>query len=357
MALQYRGVTVLTLALVILEFNTVCVTPTGFESAQEPQVAIAADNRVYVAYGQTDTLYVSISSDQGSTYSAPIRVAEAGKLSLGMRRGPRIAVHDDVVTITATYGAKGKGQDGDILAFRSTDKGITWARPVHVNDVEGSAREGLHGMAIAPDGTLACAWLDLRTKGTKIYMASSADGGTSWCQNRLVYASPSGTVCQCCHPSLAFDPKGKLYVMFRNVLDGARDMYVTSTNDRQTFSPAAKLGQGTWMLDACPMDGGMISVDEKGSLQAIWRREGAIFSSPSSTAEQQLAEGHNPWFAFGSDGEYKIWQTGDNVAIERPDGTPVPMQPGVDPVVTASPDRSVVIAAWTHRGIQSQRLH
>jgi len=49
------------------------------------------------------------------------------------------------------------------LAFHSDDKEATWNRPVRVNDVESSAREGLHAMTATQNGVLWCVWLDMLT--------------------------------------------------------------------------------------------------------------------------------------------------------------------------------------------------
>ncbi len=343
------------LLLVSLADSKVQVTPPSFLQSREPQIAIGED-RIYVAYGMGDGTYVSISDDNGASYGRPVKVGEPGKLSLGMRRGPRICVHKGVVTITAVYGKQGKGLDGDIVAFRSTDKGKTWSSPVRVNDVEGSGREGLHGMAVAPDGTLACAWLDLRDEGTKIFMSVSKDGGAKWSENRLVYASPGGTVCECCHPSLAFDSKGKLHVMFRNALEGARDMYHTSSGDFRTFSPAKKLGQGTWMINACPMDGGMLVIGPEGSVETVWRRENTIFRSQLA-GETGLGDGRNPWIAQGASGTYLAWQKGKDIIFSSPGFDPNRVsQQGSNPVVAASPNGKLIIGAWNENGIRAVRL-
>lgn len=308
---------------------------------------------MFVAYGAGDTLYVSVSGDEGKTYGPPFKVGAADKLSLGMRRGPRISTHRDAVVITAVYGEKGNGRDGDVVAFRSSDRGLTWSQPVKVNDVPGSAREGLHAMAVAPNGTLACAWLDLRDKGTTLYLSTSRDGGSTWSKNRLVYSSPSGTICECCHPSLAFDQSGKLWVMFRNSLEGARDMYLTSSQDFKGFPPPLKLGQGTWLIKACPMDGGMVATGPK-SLSTVWRREGSLFSTGANGAEKAIGAGQQPWIAEGAQGSYLTWMLGSDVLVRTP-GSPesVVSSKGNSPVVSSSVDGKLVIAAWTESGIKS----
>jgi hypothetical protein len=178
-----------------------------------------------------------------------------------MRRGPRIVARGKALAVSAIYGREGRGRDGELLAWRSQDGGKTWQGPATVNDVPGAAREGLHAMAAAPDGTLACVWLDMRGRGTTLYGSFSRDGGATWSRNQLVYRSPDGTICECCHPSAAYDRSGRLHVMWRNALGGARDMYLSTSSDGgKTFSPARKLGKGTWPLDACPMDGGALAV-------------------------------------------------------------------------------------------------
>ncbi len=331
--------------LVAATFATVQVTPSSLSEAREPQIAIDRDHHVYIAYGMGNGVYVSESPDEGRTYARPIKVGELDNLALGMRRGPRITACKGTITITAASHG-----DGNLVAFKSPDGGKSWQAPTRVNDIDGSAREGLHAMAAAPDGTLACTWLDLRTKGTKLYLSISKDGGGSWSANRLVYQSPNGSICECCHPSIAFDAKGKLFVMFRNSLSGARDMYLTSSTDLgRTFSPAAKLGQGTWMLDACPMDGGSFAFNGAGEIEAVWRREGTIYRSKSTGAERMLAEGKQGWIA----GDYLTWNEGRRVLATTPSTRVVELSPnGNDAVIATSPDGKLAVAAWTEGGIR-----
>ena len=338
--------------------NIVLVTPRGGSNFVEPQVAVEDDGHVYIAYGAGDAIFVSASTDKGTSFGAPVKVAEAGKISLGMRRGPRIAAYHGRVTVTAVYGSKGGGADGDIVTFRSADSGKSWSQGGKVNDLDGAAREGLHAMAVGPDGTLACSWLDLRAKGTKLFMSTSKDGGANWAKNRLVYESPSGSICECCHPSLAYDRSGKLTLMFRNSLDGARDMYLTSTTDGgEAFSPVVKLGKGTWMLNGCPMDGGMVAVTDGKNCMTTWRRESSVFVSATGGSEIMIGSGKQPWGAFGPDGLYAVWWGTDGIDAWTPKRNSYKLSPqGGDPVVSSSPDCKLVVAAWTDGGVRSARL-
>ncbi len=102
------------------------------------------------------------------------------------------------------------------------------------------------------------------------------DGGRTWSKNIRIYASPDGTICQCCDPSLAIDQQGVIHVMWRNVLSGSRDFYLAESKDGEHFGAARKVGEGTWKLDACPMDGGGMAFD-RGRIVTVWRRESEIF--------------------------------------------------------------------------------
>jgi hypothetical protein len=247
-------------------------------------------------------------------------------MALGAHRGPRLAVTSGAVLVTAIAGVKGGGADGDVVLYRSTDHGRTWGAPVVINDVPGAAREGLHGLAANGSGVVAVAWLDLRTTGTRIYAALSRDHGATWSPDTLVYASPSGSVCECCHPSVAVADDGRIAIMFRNQVDGHRDLYVVESRDGGTFGAAAKQGRGSWTLAACPMDGGGLALDAGGA-HAVWRRETTIFASTTragaqaSDPEETLGTGRDPVVAL-IDGRVDVAWTGSGGIVVRQAGKP-----------------------------------
>lgn len=291
------------------------------EPARQPQVAVDAAGRFYVAFGVGNSLRCAVSEDGGASF----RTSEVGSvpaLALGMRRGPRIATSGATVCVTAIGGEAGGGRDGDLLAWRSVDGAKSWTGPIRVNSVEGSAREGLHAMAAGTDGRLFAAWLDLRSGATELYGASSTDGGASWGDEVLVYHSPDRFICECCHPSVAFGPDGVLYAMWRNQLRGARDLYLArSTDGGATFEGAEKLGRRTWILNACPMDGGAVAAGPDGAIETIWMRAGETFRARPGTAEQPLGRGVQPWAAWGEAGPYLVW-------LEQRPGRLLVLEPG-----------------------------
>jgi len=212
----------------------------------------------------------------------------------------------------------------ELLAYRSTDAGQTWSGPVTVNDVAESAREGLHDLALSPNGDLFSTWLDLRNGKMELWGASSRDGGATWTKNQQVYKSPGISICECCHPTSLFDAEGNLAVMWRNSVDGARDMWMTTRAAGATqFSPAHKVGDGTWQLNACPMDGGRIVALGRGKFGAVFQRAGEVFFVSESNAEMRLGKGKQPIAMLGGRGPVFFWQDGnDLVSVERTGDAP-----------------------------------
>lgn len=340
------------------------VTSTTVEGAQQPQAAVGSDGMIYVAFGSGTTIYCSHSTDGGVTYQAPVQIGRLPGLALGRRRGPRIVVASGKVVVTAI-----SHESGNLFAWTSSDRGHQWSGPVQVNDSAKDCREGLHAMASSSAGDIYCTWLDLRSGSTEIYGSHSADGGTSWSDNRRVYRSPSGTVCECCHPAATYDADGRLYVMWRNSVAGARDMFVArSADDGRSFGRAQKLGQNTWPLNACPMDGGYLAAGGSGQLTTVWRRKDTVYRTDGPDhSEVRLGGGLQPWAAATSSGTWIVW-------LERRNGplmytTPDNKQPqrltdsANDPVIAGpvqGPGPVVVVwesGAGTSRSIQAQVLN
>jgi hypothetical protein len=317
----------------------------GLEPKQ-PQLAVDRENTLHLVFGSGSRIYHCVSADGRATFSKPVEVGGARFLSLGMRRGPRVAAIGDSIFVTAIGGELGGGRDGDLFAWRSTDKGQTWQGPSRVNDVDASAREGLHAMTASRTGVVYCTWLDLRNKRTEIMGATSRDGGKNWSDNALVYRSPDGSVCECCHPSATFAPDGALFVMWRNSLAGNRDMYVArSKDDGESFGPADKLGTKNWQLAACPMDGGMIGVDANGVVHTAWRRDKTVYTtSAAPAADVRLGGGEQPWLAITAQGPAVAWIVG------RPGELLVKLPGSARPMSLAAKARDPVLVD-THHGI------
>lgn len=333
---------------------------------RQPQLAVVRDGAVVMTFGGGPAIYFASSKDGGQTFGNPVKITETGALALGRHRGPRIVALREALVVTAISGdrvatgahAHGLPEAGNLVAWRSTDQGRTWTRASVVNDIPGAAREGLHAMVPLAGGSgLFAVWLDLREKGTRLYGAKSTDGGLTWSKNVPVYESPDGTICQCCHPSLAVDTSGAIRVMWRNVMDGSRDMFVAvSTDGGAHFSQNRKLGDGTWKLNACPMDGGGFVVVD-GKITSAWRRENTIYLSEEGAPERAVGSGKDVAIVRTGKGPYLAWtREGNVVALSPGDKEPVIIgKDGGFATLLAMPDGSV-LAAWESQGAIETRV-
>ena len=155
------------------------------------------------------------------------------------------------------------------------------------------------------------------------------------------------SVCECCLPTIAADSEGGVAVLFRNWQGGARDMYLAVSRDGGTaFTPPAKLGSGTWVLDGCPMDGGGVALRGP-RLLSIWRREKQLYASSGPGIEVRLGEGRNAAIALGANGAMEAWEDAEGIRLHRTTTARAEsLGPGKAPSLAAAPTDPYVLLTW-----------
>lgn len=278
----------------------------------QPAIYVGENESVEMVFGRGNAFYYTYSQDKGQSFSSPVLIDSLQGLHLGVSRGPQIASSRLSTVITAI------DKKGDLYAYVLNRKTGKWQNHLIINDVPEIAKEGFNALASDGKGTFFVIWLDLRDdKKNKIFGAISTDGGQTWAKNKLIYRSPDSTVCECCQPSIIMKDK-QVVVMFRNWLSGSRDMYATISKDGgNTFNPAIKMGNGTWKLNACPMDGGGISLNEQGVLTSVWRRENQLFIAKPDEPEQFLAQGRNASIATSNQNMFIVWQNQGQIWLSQ----------------------------------------
>lgn len=140
---------------------------------------------------QTGILF-SRSTDGGHTFSAPVEISDrtgSPKDTVGAAEGTSLAVAPDGTVYVVWSDSTG------ILIDRSRDGGRTWGADVRIArtpdivfKVQGVDRtNGYPSLALDPrDGHLYVAWVDRRTGAAAVLMSSSADGGKSWSEPKVV---------------------------------------------------------------------------------------------------------------------------------------------------------------------------
>ena len=123
-------------------------------------------------------------------------------------------------------------------------------------------------------------------------------------------------------------------------------MYLSRSADGVAFSKPEKLGNGTWKLNACPMDGGAVTSTPEGTF-AVWRRRTEINLSAPGQLEVKLGEGTKPVLARTNGAIQAVWQESGNLVVksdrQKDEGLRVP---GGYASLTASPDRKQAYLVW-----------
>ena len=304
---------------------------------QMPNMARDNSGNIHLVYGNGDSILYCYSSDKGKTFSASIVISVIPKLAASHMRGPQIAATANGLSVTACNDL------GNIFSF-TKDKSGEWNQAARVNDMDTVAKENLMAMAADDDNAFAV-WLDLRDGHNKIFGARSIDGGKTWSKNFLIYASPDTTVCECCKPSVQV--KGNnVYVMFRNWLNGNRDLYlIQSTDGGNTFGQAQKLGKGSWALNGCPMDGGSIVIDKSGNPETVWNRKGVIYACEPGKEEKKLGEGKSCTMETVNGKNVYAWVENGNVIVMKPQGMRKNLGKGHLPVIKAV-NNEHILCVW-----------
>ena len=308
---------------------------------QMPNVAVDKAGGFHLVYGMGDSILYRYSNDHGNSFASAMLVAVLPKLAASHTRGPQIVSTSNGLLITACNDL------GDIFSFSKNQSG-KWNKVSRVNDKDTVAKENL--MALAADGNLAYSvWLDLRDKHNKIFGAKSTNAGKTWTKNKLVYSSPDNTVCECCKPTVVM--KGNnVYIMFRNWVEGNRDMYLIQSSDGgNTFGTAQKLGNGTWQLNGCPMDGGGLVLNKYGNLETVWNRKGAIYACEPGKQEVKIGEGRSCTLTSVNGKNVYAWVEKGNVVVLKPQGKKIVIGKGQLPLLRPV-NNEHIICIWENEG-------
>lgn len=233
-----------TRAILVVGLTVLAVRPAQGESALllatdaiQPHVAVDKDGHIYATFLHQGNVAVAVSTDKGKSFGAPVIAIDVkGRARGGRQRGPRIGVdarQHVTVTCPVTFDDaeyQKKYPTAELYLAASKDGGKTWGQPVRVNETAKKAPEALHWMAVAQDGAVHVAWLDMRSRmerGQDVYYAKVVDGKVG--QNIKI----ASTVCECCAPGLAVDAAGNPLVAYREGGDKpSREVFVTYSADQ-----------------------------------------------------------------------------------------------------------------------------
>ena len=215
---------------------------------QGPDVAVASDGTVYVAWMDTTNddsfeglaeIYVRRSNDGGATFEARKLVSTFPELPFQSRSTPfrswasmfpklAIGPEGNVYVAWVALPTDDPEDDGDVYVSVSTNKGQTWNRRTRVNDDQGNAFQFFPEVTVDPKGNLHLMWGDYRddprSVSYHIYYATSADQGKTWSLNSRVSDFPT-------NPNRAF-PGGRFIGDYFGITATSDEVYMVWADGR-----------------------------------------------------------------------------------------------------------------------------
>jgi hypothetical protein len=344
----------------------------GYSSG--PQIAMTKTNIIITAPSKTGNLFAWLKDRNGSSWEGPFRINDVEKSAeeclssiTSTKNGLLFCTWIDTrflkESADGNHADSDKEKESSVIKEKKEDD-LSAMTPIGITKKElyekiGDVPENTH-LAFHDDqeGNLLWVFLDangdaikaenyeaykefkkrngdrIKPKG-KIYISSSNDSGRTWTKSQMAYKSPDGSVCECCKPSIESDVDGNLFVMFRNNLNGSRDLhYMKSTDNGTTFSEPQKLGSGTWKINGCPMDGGGIALYANNELNTVWQRKGQVYLANSEFSEQLIGPGRSPSISSHGDDTNIVFTAGEEImAVNSPMYLPVKIGFGNSPRV------------------------
>jgi hypothetical protein len=149
-----------------------------------PAVALAPDGNLWAAWrktfeGNVRDIVLAKSTDQGRTFSAPIRVRHDGwAFPACPHRGPSL-VFDRFGRLYIGWYTEGTDEQPRLLLSVSDDEGKTFSTPVSLHTSTTSLPDQLR-MAIHPDGAVVAVWEEVTGVRKRTVMRVSLDRGQTF---------------------------------------------------------------------------------------------------------------------------------------------------------------------------------
>jgi len=222
---------------------------------------------IHLVYQKGADVFYAKSSDDGATFSTPLRVNSAtGPAAGGMFRGPALALGKGGTVHVIWYPDQAK------LPAKA-DWGVRYAR-LDAGATAFTAEQNIgrrpsdnYSLAADASGNVAVVW----TAGA-LTIARSRDNGATFQPAENI---PGADPCECCATRAVFTAQGRLSVLYRDKKDNDRVMSIADVPATGTASHW-KLSDQTWPIKACPMTGSFITRAATGLL-AAWENTGNVY--------------------------------------------------------------------------------
>lgn len=239
------------------------------QGAIAPDVAVDSNGVVHMVYGLKNDAFYTRSSDNGKTWSAPVKMNGEVKVTTTMgERGPKLALGKAGAVCVVWLEFWAPGVQTHAWFTCSTDGGKSFEAPKAV-----SPMTGLDGVTLAADaaGGVACFWHCMNPvqkeipQATWIHVARSADGGITFGDAAHVKISNLRELaCSMCQMQARIGKDGSVYLVFRGADKNIRDFWMLKGAKGKDEFTALRVNEDNWEIKTCPMCGPELTVGPDG---------------------------------------------------------------------------------------------
>ena len=105
---------------------------------------------------------------------------------------------------------------------------------------------------------------------------------------------------------------------------------------------AQKLGDGSWALNGCPMDGGGLTINTRNQAETVWNRKGKIYACEPGKPEIEIGSGKNCTIESATPNNLYAWTENGEVIIRMLQGMQKNLGKGQLPLIKNINDEQVV---------------
>lgn len=239
----------------------------------------SSDGRLWRVVPEKEYIYVDYSTDLSKTFSVPVRInRQPQRITVSRQNRPDIKV-DHTGRIIVIYTAK-LGHTTTQLISISDNNGSSFSIPMPVSKKASESISFLGRLVLTPSGKVYAFWLDERDRtdwrkpGYSIY--STILGNKS--NSKLVNNKIAESLCECCRIAAAFDNKKSQPVLLARFIypDNIRDHGLITIPSERKKPASWRVTFDQWKIKGCPENGPAISINKEGEYHLTWFTQGSI---------------------------------------------------------------------------------
>lgn len=253
------------------------------DQLETPTLAVDSLGRVFAAWAsqtgeQERTLFLASSLTSGKSFDPPkpvqkseiysYQIESKGRtITRSIRMVPHLVAAGDNLALGWLASAN-ENSTVMLMLAESTDGGLSFGTPICVHQSD-KARPTYTSLSANALGRVTASWLDHRTDVQLPYFAVRSAPGAAFGEEQPIPAGEAEKgICPCCPTASVVAADGTVYVAYRNLVAGHRDMFVAKWTENGLETPVPVV-EPTWQFDGCPHDGPSLAIVGE-TLHIVW---------------------------------------------------------------------------------------